>query len=90
MAEKKNGFAGGADGAEADFEDIAKTGFPVPLAPSAEAVDEVFDPLYCSVNCKSIFSWGFLKHKVTEIRSNPLSPVGCTIEDHVGVHACRL
>jgi len=90
MAKKEDGFAGGADRAEADFEEVAETGFSVPLAASAEAVGEVFDPLDSSVKCQPIFSWGFLKNEVAEICSDPLIPADGTGEDRFRVHACRL
>jgi hypothetical protein len=90
MAKKEDRFVGGADGTEADFEDVAKIPLFVPFAVSAEAMGKIFNPLYCRVNCKPLFSWRFLKDKLAEIRSNPLTSVRGTGKDRFGVHACRL
>jgi hypothetical protein len=90
MAKKEDRFVGGADGTEADFEDVAKIPLFVPFAVSAEAMGKIFNPRDRRVNCKPIFTWRFLEDKVAEVSLHPLTPAGGTRKDRFGVHACRL
>lgn len=60
MAEEENGLAGGAGGAEAEFEDVAEVFLAVAFDAAAECAGEVFDDCGGGVNRCWIFTWGFL------------------------------
>jgi hypothetical protein len=90
VSQQQNGLARGAGRSEAEFEEITEMVMAATPDTAPKATRVSFDQCDGSINCEPVFTWGFLKDKVAQCRSNPFLFTLSALQNRSLVHGRML